>query len=200
MAIQIDQLKDFASIFKDVIFTLGIIIGGIWAYFKFRKLNNYKESILKIDELEKRLKEQPIVRTSIEASLKTVGDYRCILGEISMINSGNRTTHLEFHDSICLATDVSTNGIEETLFGKEFNGYINYDSFILQAGSQINIPFIIPVNKGAIFLIDFWIVIPPNDKELYQEFYNNMGVRRKAGKIFWGTQKYVTTEMPQNGL
>ena len=79
MEFQSDQLKEYAGIFKDVIFTFGIIIGGIWAYFKFRKLNVYKESILKIEELEKKLKEQPIVNTSIEATLKTLGNDRYII-------------------------------------------------------------------------------------------------------------------------
>jgi hypothetical protein len=194
MEIQTDQLKDFASIFKDVIFTLGIIIGGIWAYFKFRKLNIYKESILKIEELKKKLKEQPIVKTSIEASLKTLGNDRYILGEIIMINSGNRNTFLEFCDSICTATEVDYNEFEETFFGKEFNGFINCDLCILKAGNQINIPFIIKVNDSDIYLIDFWINVPQKDQELYQDIYNDIGVHRKAGKIYWGAQKYIVDE------
>ena len=194
MAIQTDQLKDFASIVKDAIFTLGIIIGGIWAYFKFRKLNVYKESILKIEELEKKLKEQPIVKTSIEASLKTLGNDRYILGEITMINSGNRSTYLEFYDSICTATEVDYNEIEDTFFGKEFIGYINYDSYVLKAGNQINIPFIIKINNSDIYLIAFWINVPKKDQELYQDIYNDMGVLRKADKMYWGTQKYIVDE------
>jgi hypothetical protein len=194
MDIQIDQLKDYASIFKDVIFTLGIIIGGIWAYFKFRKLNVYKESILKIEELEKKLKEQPIVKTSVEATLKILGNDRYILGEIIMINSGNRNTFLEFHDSLCTATEVDYNIIEETFFGKLFNGFIDVDSIVLKAGNQIIIPFIIKVNNSDIFLIDFWINVPKKDQELYQDIYNDLGVQRKAGKIYWGTQKYIMDE------
>ena len=111
-----------------------------------------------------------------------------------MINSGNRNTFLEFHDSICTATEVDYNKIEETFFGKVFDAYINVDSIVLKAGNQINIPFIIKVTKIDIYLIDFWINIPKKDQELYQNIYNDMGVHRKAGKIYWGTQKYIVDE------
>ncbi len=194
METQIDHLRDFANFFKDIIFTLGIIIGGIWAYFKFRKLNVYKESILKIEELEKKLKEQPIVQTSIEASFKILGNDKYIIGEVLMINSGNRNTFLDFNDSICTASEVSYNEVEKNYFGKEFSGYINYDTYVLKAGNQINIPFIIKVDNADIYLIDFWINVPKKELKLYREIYNDLGVRRKAETVYWGTQKYIVQE------
>lgn len=187
MEFQIDLLKNLVSIFKDLIFTLGIIVGGIWAYFKFRKLNVYKESILKIEELQKKLKEQPVVKASIEASIKSLRIDRYIIGEIIMTNSGNRNTFLDFRDSICTATEIDNKVIEETLFGEVFYGHINYETYVLRAGNQINIPFIIKVNNSDIYLVDFWINVPHKD----QEIYNDMGVYRKFDKTYWGTQKYI---------
>jgi hypothetical protein len=65
---QLTQIKDMVSIFKDIILALGVIVGGIWAYLKFKKLNVYRESILKIEELQKRLKDQPIINVILNAS------------------------------------------------------------------------------------------------------------------------------------
>jgi hypothetical protein len=185
------QLVDIFSIFKDLIVTFGIIIGGLWGYFKFKKLNVYKESILKIEELEKKLKEQPIINTSIEASFQIINNNNFIIGEITMINTGNRNTFLEFQNSICNATIIKYNEKNEILFDKEFNGYINLDTYILNAGNHINIPFIIKVEKGEIYLIEFWIIVPQKDQQLYDNIYNDLGVMRKADKIYWGTQKHI---------
>lgn len=187
MDLSLAYFKEIASVIKDLVFALGLLIGGVWAYLKFKRLNTYKESTLKIRELEEKLKSQPIIRVNIDIESICIENNQLVIGEAIIINTGNRNTNLDFEKTICKATEIRTNESIEEMDGEKFPGYISMYDYVLRAGNQVTVPFIIKIDSKKLFRIDFWVEVPLVDRDIYSE----LNIADKDEKRYFGTQKFL---------
>jgi hypothetical protein len=125
-----------------------------------------------------------------DASFIKIDKTNYIQGEVQIRNDGNRNTFLNFNNIIFTATEILNSQHVRDCFGGLFEGYVAYNEYVIRAGNQINVPFLIKVNSCNDFLIDFWIPVPKKDQDIYSE----LGVYKKVDETYWGAQKIIKKE------
>jgi hypothetical protein len=92
MSPSISTIKDVAAAFQSIAVAGAIIIGGLWALFRFRALNEIERARAELNQLRRSLQQQASVNVSIVVTVmpNTRSSTRCASIVVSLKNIGSQ--------------------------------------------------------------------------------------------------------------
>lgn len=149
-----------ATIVQSFAFVLAVMIGGIWAVFRFRAMNELTRSKLELSRIQKELEQRSRVQLhlSTEVIQGAVEVGSVILATVTLSNVGNRGAVIDVGDTFMFVASVN-----------DVNGSLSYDHEVpilpavppncqtlsIEAGVVEQLQFAIPASKRGLYRLRF---------------------------------------------
>lgn len=196
-----DSLADWrllANIFQGFATGIAVLVGSIWAVFRFWSLREIAQAKVKLEKDQRELNErQPIIDLTMKAEQAVVqnGDSYFITAQVTAKNNGSKIARLVYEDDPPLRVfliDFLPNG--QPLFLEQQREHVRLASnptkfaktTIVRPGQTQEIPFLVKIASPGWYLLAFRVVQSEKDSELLRE----SGVSEDR-IVSWTAKKYI---------
>lgn len=182
-----DNKKNYTESFKNIVISLGVIIGGLWTVYVFSAKLEVQNAKAELKRINQQLMARPVIVPSISTSIlnSELNNTWYIITNITLENKGNMDASIGFEeDSLIIAKvefdkgtvvayhDYIRNSIH-FIFPKEYvNSEKNYsqpwvaeEGFVL-SGQKKTFQFISKINKTGIYRVQFMGILGSSVKEV----------------------------------
>jgi hypothetical protein len=190
-----EAFKNLAAAIQSLIIALGVLVGGIWALYRFRTLKTIEKAQAELERAKRELASRGILEVRLEASQLTstdgFGGYIHLL--MTLKNVGSGTEVIRWSDSRIEAALVMRNEDDELNLEEPtpasalgLNSGLVFSTITPEATDYY--AFIIPVQKPGIYLLDVRLSGSPTEVAASRAEGKLAGV--EAENLFWGTSTY----------
>lgn len=189
----IKSISEIVSVVKDTILTLAVIIAGGWALYRYELTESISAKVRYELELA-RAKQQIQLSTSLQESVKKIGDKYMIYGKINLKNIGSKDIVGDIEKSAPVSLfkiDINKNPVdtddEAKIVGYIFDEDGKYqDAISIDVGSELSLPFAIIADQKGMYLLNIAIPVPQGALS---------GEERLKGQNWtWSEQKIIELE------
>jgi hypothetical protein len=153
------SLKDTADIVQSFAIAAAALIGGGWALFRFRALNEAARASAELDRARLDLERRASIETTVSAVPLRVSNSFSLLASVRVKNSGNRIDLMDW--ALSTLSSASVVGFSST--GPEFGpvrenrlSYLHeYSTTTVYPGEMIEFQFLIPIDGPGLYFIEF---------------------------------------------
>lgn len=197
------NFKDLAEGIQSIAIAAAVVIGGIWAIYRFLSLRELGRARVELERLQKSLVERATINVSLSARSQTNpngnGYYIEVLATLS--NVGNRTEVLNWseggvHTAPVVGQEKGNVILGDGIETKQVGGMSLISSTL--APSEVTVfSFLVPVAKPGFYYVVFAVPGTPEEtKELQREHER---VSKEIGVISWGVDTYVRVVGAERG-
>jgi hypothetical protein len=164
-----DTFVKLASAIQALAVALALIIGGIWALFRFRFLRELDRARAELDHLRQQLRTKATITMSLHATPMPAAEGlgRTVLVQLDIKNVGNAPTTLNwsearlksarvvgFKDEVLVLRDWVTTRLTRT---EEF------ETVTIESGDAESVAFVVPAPVVGLYHIEFSLPGAPSD-------------------------------------
>lgn len=187
----LSEFKELSESIQSLTVSIGIIIGGIWAIYRFLKLKEIDKAKSELLQLKQQIEEKATIKLDVNIE-KLDNNEGCItIVSIKIINIGNRTEILDIKKSHAKVLKIDSNGdqignpIEGKLTG--VNSFINSAS--ISPNEEKIFPIIFKLNSGNYFF-EFFVDGSTNETNRHIDGVKKLGLFLENNSAKWGVTKY----------
>lgn len=198
----IEDLKNLAAAFQSVVLAIGVLVGGVWAIYRFRTLGTIEKARAELEKAKRELSCRGLIEIKLDPSLLPASDGsgNYILVAITAKNIGTGTEVILWQTSKVMATRVvyGANGILRlTDRADGINPLVDGELVFSTIHPAMTKTFsvVIPINRNGTYLIDARLSGSPSEMSAIAMEAKAAGV--EAELVVWGcTIPFVVTQIP----
>jgi hypothetical protein len=193
----LQNLAHLSQAIQSIILSLGFVIGGIWALFRYRNLKELEKANAELLTLRKQLKERGAI--NVELSLKQLNnnptEARFIEVKAKLNNMGNAVEILDWSKGGILSQKIN----DDTPLDYEeseprltkltsLNG--NYKGTTLYPGSFHEFSFLIPAEEPGAYMVSFFVRSSPDEQTNLTKEHSRV-FNQEVGEFYWTADAYI---------
>jgi len=154
--------ENITSIIQNIIVSLSIIIGGVWAYFRFRRRNEIASLSVKIEKIEILNIAKGLNFLSIEVLIKNQGDREVKLYYNYKTNnkpSKYEESNKQYQSQITLYKVAESEKLIPISNKTGLTSGMPRHTGRLRSKVEIRLPYIFPINEPGVYFLEFNIDI-----------------------------------------
>lgn len=170
MKMNSDEKKNISEAIKNIVISLSILIGGIWAYHTFHARLEAENATAKLEKLTYELKQRPVVNIKMSSSVEELGDGGPWIVKVEVIieNNGNtdakliltkesfRIAKVEFKNGAILRYSEKIYAGETKIAPKSDQfGILGGEGLFLMPGHTKKVRTLFKLDKIGIYQFDF---------------------------------------------
>jgi hypothetical protein len=198
MAENYEKFKNISSGVQSIVFTIAIIIGGLWTAFTFSTLktkNKAQAELTDLDLKNARTKDElaekgAVVDISLDAKQEMMNDgkgfYISVLAKIK--NAGVKNTLVDLSKAEPLKVYKLSFNADGTSYREDpiLQGDYNLSSTVLRSGAAIQVPLFVKVQYKGLYVLEFSIQLDKNELRI-----DNEKRKENAEYVYWVGSTYV---------
>lgn len=167
------QLESLTSAIQSIVLSVGAIIGGFWAYRKFKLLDEVNKTTLERNQLEienslfrRKLHEFPAINISVESKQINADHTQPYLVEVNVTirNVGDESVKMNLEKDSLALTKIHFNDEGDAIFGDEKilnvpssdDPNIPLSALILRSGDNANLSTVAQLQNPGLYLTRFY--------------------------------------------
>lgn len=192
------DLKDLASALQSFAITAGVCIGGLWALFRFRALNEQARAHAELDRLRTTLERRATLGVSLTLAADELNTQRFVTARVMIENSGTtpevidwqraglRTARVSsFHDGTpVLATPIETRLVS----------YDPIEGSNVDPGETAAYAFLVPLPDAGVYLVEFYWERASEISERDIALQGKVLQRKVRSNTTFGAMEYIVVE------
>lgn len=202
----LEDFKNIADGVQSLIVSIGVLIGGAWALFRFRTLKDIEKARADLEKLKRDLLERGHLKVQMEASQFDApdGSVQYINIILTITNVGNRTEIIRWLDSkVGAALVVRDDG--SVRLGPEIRAqiislYMNLSASTIDPGNTEQYGFLVPIENVGTYFLEPLIVGSPEEMTTTKKKVQSVGIQASEYVAAWGGSMYfhVVKKSPNN--
>lgn len=196
------SLADFSTLadaIQSILIGLAVIIGGVWALFRFWSLREAEKANAELKALKKSLEERPTFKVVIEASrLGATGKFPTqLLTKIVVYNLGNRSDVIDWSQSRLLVSKVARfegGKVEYEIpsYLKPSSPDITLISTSIDPREEESFHILVPVPEPGTYYLEFTANVSARTALQAESIHIDAGLT--IGQLLWSADTYVLVE------
>jgi hypothetical protein len=189
------NFKDLAAGIQSIAISVAVVIGGIWAIYRFLSLRELGRARVELKRLQRALAERATLNISLSAHPHTDpnGNGYYIEVAASVSNVGNRTEILNWLEGGIYTAPVIGQKMGNVIFGAwietKRGGRTRRISSTLAPSEVTVFSFLVPIVKPGLYYVVFSVSGSPEERKELQREHER--VAKEIGMINWGADIYV---------
>ena len=187
--------KDLAEGIQAIAIAVAVIIGGIWAVYRFWSLRELGRARIDLERLKKAMTERATINVSLSARPQISPDGKEYYIELAALvsNVGNRTEVFDWSEGGVYTAPVVGQHEGNVILGDWIEtqplSWSPVISSALSPSETTVFAFLIPIPKPGIYHIAFYVSGTPEEREELKREHTRVG--KEIGLIRWGADTYI---------
>jgi hypothetical protein len=192
------DFSNVASGIESIALTIAIVVGGVWALYRFGALRAIEKAKADLEATQRKLRERGILNITMEATQLTgqgTSDRRIVVN-VTVKNDGNRSEVINWAASFVRVTQVVASREAEALaYGQSLNLlYSTPDGPSISSSvmpAQVRtFPFLALVDGPGTYHLQFVAKVSPAEATISEAEHRAAGT--PADEFIWQSASYIT--------
>jgi hypothetical protein len=184
---------------QSVVITVAVVIGGIWALYRFSTLKEIARAKAELQEIQKRLFERGILDIQVqENEIGHMGEsIHYVKMDVTIHNTGNRTEVINWSKSGAYATSVGAKADGDLEFAETIaSRYVTPESEVpassILPGQTRQLSFLFALRSRGIYHLMFRATVSSPEAAIHAQEYRTAGL--EAEECVWQSCTYFCVQ------
>lgn len=191
------DFANFASGIQSIAIALTVLVGGLWALFRFFSLRSIKQARLELEVAERSLRERGILDIQLEVSqlFSELGSFIAVKVTITNVGTGMEVINWSSSGVYALRVE-SIVGDALTFSETSLRGHRGrrMENSSIAPGETTRPALLIPVQEPGIYYVYFSAEASRKETELSLKELSKIGVDTSSGSMTWASDALIRVE------